>query len=129
MCFDRRHHAPCDGLLTRNVRSTISESTLLIRNQLSAIDVLVLRGFRGVELDEMLVARRYVVPGAVLEIDNRLAVVVDRDDAPDDAGEALELRPILVDLHVLVDPFLAHIVLFFETVHGSSFVGYGFRAL
>ena len=36
---------------------------------------------------------------------DRLVVVIDRDDAADDAGETLQLRPFGVDLDVLIRPF------------------------
>src|SRR5262249_9804136 len=45
-----------------------------------------------------------VVPAAVLEVDQGLVVPVDGDDAADDPGEPLQLRPVGVDLDVLVGP-------------------------
>src|SRR5438067_7885599 len=58
--------------------------SLPIRDRLGTVEVLVLLlCLRRVHLAQEIRRRGDVVPAAVLEIDHRLAVVVDRDDPPD----------------------------------------------
>jgi hypothetical protein len=63
--------------------------SLFIGNRLSAIDVLVL-GLGGcrIEFAQIFLGSGNVVPAAVLEIDQRLVVVIDRDDTSNEADDS-----------------------------------------
>src|SRR5919201_4381876 len=109
--------------LVIGVWALVISLALLLRDRLGAVDVLVL-GLRGlgVELAEVLRRGVDVVPAAVLEVDQGLVVAVDRDDAADDAGEALQLRALGVDLDVLVGPLLLQLLVAqFKGVHERKY--------
>src|SRR5262249_24049526 len=104
-----------------------SQLSLFLGNRLGAVDVLVLvLGGCGVEAAQALVGGGDVVPPAVLEIDQGLAVEVDRDDPADEAGEPLQLPAVGADLDILVGPFaLQLLVPRIGGVHDRSFVPTG----
>src|SRR5437016_717214 len=92
------------------VRETASDLPLPCRQRLGAVDVLVLfLPLGGVKLAQEIGRGGNVVPAAVLEIDQGLAVVVDRDDPADSVAKAFQLDPIGIDDHVLVDPLGAEL--------------------
>src|SRR5262249_8830616 len=72
-----------------------NRSALLLRDRLGAVHVLVLGlAFCAIELGQELGRWSDIVPAAVLKIDDRFVVPVDRDDASDDPCEALQLGPV-----------------------------------
>src|SRR5437588_2174326 len=82
-----------------------NDKLLLFRDRLRAVDVLVLDlAFFGVELGQKLLGGCYIVPAAVLEVDDGLAVEVDRDDAADHTVEAGQLLAICLDGDILIGP-------------------------
>src|SRR5207253_3160248 len=93
-----------------NLKSAIQLS-LFVGHWLGAVDVFVLRfAFGGIDLLEDLGRGGDVVPAAVLKIDQGLAVVIDGDNAADDALEALQLGPVWPDHHVLINPFVSQLI-------------------
>ena len=73
------------------VRTTYYGLGLLLRKRLGAIGLGIILGLGlgWVELGQAFARCGYVVPAAVLKIDQGLVVEVDRDNPPDNAGKAL----------------------------------------
>src|SRR5206468_1974879 len=110
---------------------TPASGPLLLGDRLGGVNraVVLGLGLLGVEDAQVVGRGGDVVPAAVLEVDDRLAVAVDGDDAADDAGEALQLGPLRVDLHVLVGPAaLQFLVALVGGVHGGASGGPGVGA-
>src|SRR5438132_3525597 len=83
-----------------------SRLALLFRDWLSAVRLVIVLcfGFGGIELFQAIGRGVDVVPAAVLEIDDGLAVEIDRDHAADNAGEPFELRAFGINLDELIGP-------------------------
>src|SRR5205823_350006 len=86
--------------------------TFLLRKRLGAIHrrVVFALAFLGTNSRQIFLRGGDVVPGAIGEIDQRLAVAVDGDHTSYHPCEPLQLRTLGLNLHELVHPFLPQLL-------------------
>src|SRR5262245_12200352 len=94
--------------------------SLFFRYWLGAVDVFVFRRLRWADALEEVSRCSDVVSASVREIDDSLAVVIHSHDSADNACEALQLRPLRLDGHVLIHPFAPQFINFGESVHRAA---------